>query len=192
MEEIIRIENGIVRLRPMELEDVDGIYAVACHPEIWTHMSITINTVEDVRKYVETSLQLKKTGTEVPFVIISAKTNKIIGSTKLMDISENHKRGEIGFTWLTPSVWQSPINTNCKYLLLNYCFETLGWHRVQIKTDLENKRSQKAIERIGATFEGILRNHMIRKDGSMRHTVMYSVTSDEWPEVKNHLKNLLT
>ena len=159
------LQNHIVTLKPMELEDVEGIFTAACHKEIWTHMSITIRNEEDVFKYVKDALKVKETGTEMPFVILDSSTNQIIGSTRLMDIHNNHKRGEIGFTWLTPSYWRTAVNTNCKYLLLTYCFETLGWQRVQIKTDHENSRSQKAIERIGATKEGTLRNHMIRKDG---------------------------
>ncbi|BDH62015.1 N-acetyltransferase [Lysinibacillus sp. PLM2] len=188
----VYLENKIVQLKPMEIEDVEEIFKAACFDEIWTHMPITVKNREDVIKYVESALSLKKAGVENPFVIIDTLTNKIIGATKLMDISEQHKRGEIGFTWLTPNYWRTSINTNCKYLLLTYCFEKLGWQRVQIKTDHENIRSQKAIERIGAKKEGVLRNHMIRKDGTIRHTVMFSITSDEWTkEVKVHLENLL-
>ncbi|SOC05215.1 RimJ/RimL family protein N-acetyltransferase [Ureibacillus xyleni] len=185
------LENSIVKIRPLQIEDVDAIYEVAKYPEIWTHMSINVDCKEDALKYVESALKIKETGTEIPLVIIDVKTNTIIGSTKLMDIDQKHKRGEIGFTWLTPSYWRTSINTNCKYLLLSYCFEVLGWHRVQIKTDHENIRSQKAIERIGAKKEGILRNHMIRKDGTIRHTVMFSITNDEWPQTKSYMEQLL-
>ena len=136
-------------------------------------------------------MKIKEAGMEYPFVILDAQTNQIVGATKLMDISESHQRGEIGFTWLTPKYWRTHINTSCKFLLLQYCFEQLGWQRVQIKTDHENKQSQKAIERIGATFEGILRNHMIRKDGTTRHTYMYSIISEVWPDVQAHLIKLM-
>lgn len=186
-----QLENDYVKLKPMKMEDVEDIFAVACYSEIWAHMSITINNRDDVVNYVTTALKLKESGTEYPFVILDAKTNQIIGATKLMDISKSHKRGEIGFTWLTPSYWRTAINTNCKFLLLQYCLEHLKWQRVQLKTDHENKQSQKALERIGATFEGILRNHMIRKDGTTRHTFMYSVTSEDWPKVKKHLTKLM-
>ncbi|RHW38415.1 N-acetyltransferase [Lysinibacillus yapensis] len=185
------LENELVKLRPMEKEQVEEIYLAARHNDIWTFMSIEIQTLEDAQKYVDSCLKLKDTGTEMPFVIIDQQTNEIIGATKLMDIQQSHKRGEIGFTWLTPNYWRTAVNTNCKYLLLTYCFEVLGWQRVQIKTDHENHRSQKAIERIGAKKEGILRNHMIRKNGTTRHTVMYSITSDEWPETKKHMEELL-
>lgn len=186
-----KLHNDQVILNPMAESDIEGIFAVANYPEIWPYLSITIETIEDTKKYVLHALDNKETGVEFPFVIIDQKTQKIIGSTKFMDIDSKHKRLEIGFTWLTPSYWRTAVNTNCKYLLLQYCFEVLHLHRVQIKTDHKNMRSQKAIERIGAKKEGILRNHMVRKDGTIRNTVMYSVTNEDWPEVKNKLETMI-
>lgn len=117
---------------------------------------------------------------------------KYVGCTSFLDISPMHKRLEIGATWLNPALWRSPINTNCKFLLLTHCFEQLKLNRVQLKTGHENKRSQKVIERIGAVKEGILRNHMIRKEGIIRHAVMYSIIKEEWFTVKERfLKHLL-
>ncbi len=189
--EFTTLHNENVILKPLEEEDVDGIFKVATYPEIWPYMSITIETLKDAKKYVADALSKKERGVEFPFAIIDPYTNGIIGSTKFMDIDLKHKRLEIGFTWLTPTYWRTAINTNCKYLLLQYCFEVLQLNRVQIKTDHENLRSQKAIERIGAQKEGVLRNHMVRKDGTIRHTVMYSVTREEWPEVKSRLEELM-
>ncbi|WP_102692296.1 GNAT family N-acetyltransferase [Rummeliibacillus pycnus] len=189
--EFTTLHNEKVILKPMEDSDIKGIYEVAVYPEIWWYLSITIASIEDTKNYVTTSLANKEKGVEFPFVIINPATNAIIGSTKYMDIDVKHKRLEIGFTWLTPAYWRTPVNTNCKYLLLQYCFEVLNLNRVQIKTDHENKQSQKAIERIGAQKEGILRNHMIRKDGTVRNTVMYSVTSEDWPMVKSKLEDLM-
>lgn len=189
--EFTTLHNEKVILKPMEDSDIKGIYEVAVYPEIWWYLSITIASIEDTKNYVTTSLANKEKGVEFPFVIIDPATNAIIGSTKYMDIDVKHKRLEIGFTWLTPAYWRTPVNTNCKYLLLQYCFEVLNLNRVQIKTDHENKQSQKAIERIGAQKEGILRNHMIRKDGTVRNTVMYSVTSEDWPMVKSKLEDLM-
>lgn len=108
-----------------------------------------------------------------------------------MDIDYQQKRLEIGFTWITPTKWRTPINTECKYLLLKYAFEQLSVNRVQIKTDHENKRSQAAIERLGAKKEGILRNHMIRSNGTIRNTVVYSIIDSEWSDVKLRLEGLL-
>ncbi|MCT6816457.1 GNAT family N-acetyltransferase [Lysinibacillus fusiformis] len=189
--EFIALENEIVKLKPLELNDLSGILEVASYPEIWSHMSTTIEKMVDVNNFVENALLMRRNKTEFPFVIVDKKTGEIIGSTRFMDIDDTHQRVEIGTTWLTPAYWRTAINTNCKYLLLQYCFETLHLQRVQIKTDHENSQSQKAIERIGATKEGVLRNHMIRKDGTTRHTVMYSITLEEWPQVKIHLNQLL-
>jgi len=189
--EFIALENSIVKLKPLELNDLSGILEAASYPEIWSHMSTTIEKMVDVNNFVENASLMRRNKTEFPFVIVDKKTGEIIGSTRFMDIDDTHQRVEIGTTWLTPAYWRTAINTNCKYLLLQYCFETLHLQRVQIKTDHENSQSQKAIERIGATKEGVLRNHMIRKDGTTRHTVMYSITLEEWPQVKIHLNQLL-
>ncbi len=187
----IILENDVVQLRPIELGDVEGILEAATEKEIWTHMSDTLLTRAAVLDYTEKAVKEREAGQSHKFVIISKETGRIIGSTTFFDISSEHKRLEIGYTWLNPNYWQTNINTNCKYLLLMYCFEQWGMHRVQIKTDHENLRSQKAIERLGATKEGILRNHMIRKDGTTRHTVMYSVTTEDWPEVKRIIEEKL-
>src|SRR5690606_15193058 len=123
-------------------------------------------------------------GISYMFAVIDKKTDTIVGCTSFLDISFPHKRLEIGATWYNPTVWRSAINTNCKFLLFQYCFEVLKLNRIQIKTGHENYRSQKAIERIGAVKEGVLRNHMIRKEGIIRHTVMYSVILEDWEKLK--------
>ncbi len=189
--EFITLENEVVKLKPLELSDIQGILEAGSYPEIWSHMPTTIEKREDVNNFVENALLTRSGKTEFPFVIVDKQSGNIIGSTRYMDIDDKHQRLEIGYTWLTPAYWRTAINTHCKYLLLQYCFEHLHLQRVQIKTDHENIRSQRAIERIGATKEGILRNHMIRKDGSIRHTVMYSITIEEWPQVKKHVEDLL-
>ncbi|WDU79857.1 GNAT family N-acetyltransferase [Lysinibacillus sp. G01H] len=189
--EFITLENEVVKLKPLELSDTQGLLEAGSYPEIWSHMSTTIEKREDVNSFVENALKAKNEKTEFPFVIVDKQSGDIIGSTRFMDIDDKHQRLEIGYTWLTPAYWRTAINTNCKYLLLRYSFEHLHLQRVQIKTDHDNIRSQKAIERIGATKEGILRNHMIRKDGTTRHTVIYSITIEKWPQVKMHLERLL-
>lgn len=187
----IALENETVLLRPLAKVDVQGILEAVNFPEIWLHMSTAMENIEDVNGFVDNALAIKEKKTEFPFVIVDKESGQIIGSTRFMDIDDKHKRLEIGTTWLIPAYWRTAINTNCKYLLLQYCFEILNFQRVQIKTDHENYRSQKAIERIGAIKEGVLRNHMIRKDGTIRHTVMYSITKEDWPEVKMKLQQLL-
>ncbi len=185
------LENAIVLLKPITKEDVSGVLAAGRYPEIWSYLSTTIEQESDVHNFVDKALTEKMKKKEFPFAIVEKHLGKIVGSTRFMDIDDKHKRLEIGNTWITPTFWRTAVNTNCKYLLLQYCFEVLDLQRVQIKTDLENLRSQRAIERIGATKEGVLRNHMIRKDGTARHTVMYSITLEEWPEVKRHLEELI-
>jgi len=187
----IALENETVLLRSLDKGDVQGILEAVNFPEIWLHMSTAMENIEDVNGFVDNALAMKEKKTEFPFVIIDKVSGQIIGSTRFMDIDDKHKRLEIGTTWLIPAYWRTAINTNCKYLLLQYCFEILKLQRVQIKTDHENYRSQKAIERIGAIKEGVLRNHMIRKDGTIRHTVMYSIIKEDWPEIKTHLQKLL-
>ena len=145
--ENILLENDVVLLRPVELSDIEAIVEAANDKRIWEHMSVNLLTKEAVEKYVENAIVERKSQVSYMFVIIEKKTNSVVGCTSFLDISIAHKRLEIGATWLNPAVWRTQINTNCKYLLLKYCFEQLKLNRVQIKTGHENLRSQKAIER---------------------------------------------
>lgn len=188
----IVLVNDIVTLRTMELTDIDAIFEAGNFSEIWTHLVVTIQSREDAARFVEQSLLNKDLGKEHPFVIIDNKTNRIIGGTKLMNADLYHNTIEIGFSWLSPNYWRSPINSNCKYLLMQYCFEELHLNRIQIKADERNERSRNAIARLGATQEGILRDHMVRKDGTPRNTVIFSIIRPEWPMVKIHLEQLMS
>lgn len=187
----IYLENEIVHIRPVCLEDVDGLWKAANSPEIWYHMPVSLLTKESVLNYVKNAIKDREANLTYMFVIVHKESNEIIGSTSFLDIADAHKRLEIGSTWLQPENWRTNINTNCKYLLLRYCFENLGLNRVQIKTGHENYRSQKAIERLGAVKEGTLRNHMIKREGAIRHTVMYSIIKEEWPDIKRRFLNEL-
>lgn len=189
--QVIQLENDIVLLRPFKTADIEQALYAANDPVIWTYLSSDLSTTDAMSTFIKNAIHQYESGGDYRFAIIDKKSRQIVGSTSFMDISEVHKRVEIGWTWYNPSVWRTAINSNCKYLLLSYCFEVWGMHRVQIKTDHENIRSQKAIERLGATKEGVLRNHMIRKDGTQRHTVMYSITNEEWPTVKEKFGRLL-
>ena len=126
-----------------------------------------------------------------PFAIIDRASGTLVGSTRYYDISQTNRSLEIGSTWLTPRAWRTAVNTECKYLLLKHCFESLGTIRVQLKTDSRNLRSQKAIERLGASKEGILRNHMILPNGYIRDSVYYSIIEQEWPAIKGRLEGML-
>jgi RimJ/RimL family protein N-acetyltransferase len=180
------------QLVPLERAHFPALLEAGQYPEIWKYMPLqTIPSQELLERYLEGGLADQVSGTCLPFSIIDMETGGIVGSTRLFDISVNHRRGEIGHTWLTPSAWRTRINTECKYLLLAHAFETLDMIRVQLKTDLRNTRSQSAVERIGAVREGVLRNHFILPDGTVRHSVMYSITQAEWSDVKARLESYL-
>ncbi|MFP3391285.1 GNAT family N-acetyltransferase [Brevibacillus sp. SIMBA_040] len=187
----VTLEGKLVRLEPMSPEHIDGLWEAGKFEQIWSYMSIVMNTPEDTRSFVEQALQNQQEGTELPFVIISQETGRIIGSTRFLGISRKDRGLEIGFTWLTPSVWKTAVNTECKWLLLCYCFEELGCIRVQLKTDSRNLNSQRAIKRIGGTYEGILRNHMVMRDGYIRDSVYFSFIDKEWQAAKEKLQLLL-
>lgn len=127
----------------------------------------------------------------VAFAIVDLARDEAVGGTTLFDYSEAHRRVEIGYTWLAKSAWRTPVNTECKFLLLRHAFETLGCNRVQLKTDSRNERSQAAIARLGAVREGVLRAHMVMPDGWLRDSVMFSITAPEWPAVKTRLEQLM-
>ncbi len=183
--------NDSVKLIPMELAHVDGLLKAAQDERIWTHMSVELLSRNSVELYVKEAIKKREAGTDCAFVIVDTLSDQVVGATWYLDISRQHKRLEIGSTWLNPNYWRTNLNTNCKFLLLSYGFEELGMQRIQIKTGHENLRSQKVIERLGATKEGVLRNHMIRKEGTIRHTVMYSIIQEEWPEIKKHFETVL-
>lgn len=187
----VTLEGNLVRLEPMSPEHIDGLWEAGKFEQIWSYMSIVMNTPEDTRSFVEQALQNQREGTELPFVIISLETGRIIGSTRFLGISRKDRGLEIGFTWLTPSVWKTAVNTECKWLLLRYCFEELGCIRVQLKTDSRNLNSQRAIKRIGGTYEGVLRNHMVMRDGYIRDSVYFSFIDKEWQAAKEKLQLLL-
>jgi RimJ/RimL family protein N-acetyltransferase len=148
----------------------------------------TPKNVDAVRAWIQDALDMHARGIVLPFTIFDRATNQAIGSTRYLDISEHDRHVEIGWTWLGKDFWRTPINTECKYLLLRHAFETLGCIRVSLKTDLRNERSQRAIERIGAQREGVWRRVVIMHDGYQRSSVFYSVLDDEWANVKTRLE----
>ncbi len=188
----ITLEGGHVRLEPLAQKHADDLFRVAQHPEIWELMiAPPPKTREEMRDSIEQCMQSAARGERVWFAIIRRADHRAVGMTSYMDIHRADRGLEIGGTWLTPSVWRTPINTECKYLLLRHAFETLDCIRVQLKTDARNLRSQRAIERLGALKEGILRKYQVVHDGYPRDTVMYSIIDTEWPAVKKRLEEFL-
>lgn len=185
------LANEIVTLRPLVEADAPRLYEVGADPEIWRYMPVKIASEDDMAVWVRAAVAEMKAERAMVYTITETATNQLLGCTRLFDFSAIHRHVEIGFTWLTPRVWRSAVNTNCKYLLLRESFESLGLVRVQLKTDRRNVRSQRAIERIGGVYEGTLRRHWVLPDGHIRDSVYYSILDLEWPDVKARLEGML-
>lgn len=182
-----------VRLEPMTETHAAELAEIGLDDEIWRNMPYgAIREKADIHKWVEGVLSHAVEGTDVPFVVVHLASGRLAGATRYMDIRPAHRGLEIGGSWYGKSYRRTAVNTEAKYLLLKHAFEELGCIRVQLKTDSRNERSQRAIERIGAKREGMLRNHMILPDGVIRHSVYYSILDSEWPATKSHLEGLMT
>ncbi|ADV68332.1 GNAT family N-acetyltransferase [Deinococcus maricopensis] len=179
MQHDVTLTDGEVTLRPLVEADIPALLALAARtPDEWRHMGSAPTT----EAYHRAALDAPDT---FPFVV--TLDGEVVGATRLAGWTAQHRGVEIGWSWLTPAQMGRGVNRRAKRLLLAYAFEGLGAARVQIKTDVRNARSQRAIEKLGAVREGVLRNHMVRADGSLRDTVMYSVTVEEWPAVRARL-----
>ena len=181
-----------VRLDPMTEDHIPGLAEIGVGQPFWDFMLYgNINSVDDMRGWVMDILERAKKGTDLPFVAIHLGSGRVAGATRYLNITPQDRGLEIGGTWYGSEFQRTVVNTECKYLLLSHAFETLKCIRVQLKTDLRNERSQKAIERIGAVREGVLRNHMILPDGRYRHSVFYSILDTEWTNVKQNLEEMM-
>lgn len=176
-----------VKLIPISMDHLDGLWKAAKPDEIWTYMATKVRSRQEMEQMIKAALIARENGTEYTFTVLDNE-NHVIGSTRFLDISPRHKSAEIGSTWYHPDVWRTKVNTECKFLLLRHAFETWNLTRVQLKTDSRNVRSQQAIARIGAEKEGILRKDRIISDGYARDTVFFSILCDEWEDVSTHLK----
>ncbi len=186
----ITLPGQHVRLEPLTEAHVPDLAAVGLDPDIWRYMLYgNIDTAEKMLGFVRDLLARQARGTDLPFAVISQAAGRAIGCTRYLDIRPRDRGLEIGGTWYGAAYRRTAVNTECKYLLLRHAFEELGCIRVQFKTDQRNEPSQRAIERLGAVQEGILRNHMITPDGVIRHSVYYSIIDAEWPAVKARLEN---
>lgn len=190
--EPVILQGVRVALVPMEASHIAPLYEALNEPEIWTYSPPGMRNIEDMKAYVGTALEERARGISMPFVIRDMETDRLVGTTRFADISVPHRQLEIGWTALAREVWRTRVNTECKYLLLRHCFETLGTIRVQLKADSRNTRSLRAMERIGATPEGVLRSHRILGDGYIRDTAYYSFIASEWPDIKLKLERMLS
>ncbi|MDT7516643.1 GNAT family N-acetyltransferase [Rhodoferax mekongensis] len=180
-----------VTLLPLALEHEAGLRAAAADGELWKIRVTSVPEPENTRKYIEDALAMREAGHRFAFAVTETATGKVLGCTSYHDIVPAIKRVEIGWTWYAKSSQRSHVNTTAKLLLLTHAFETLGCHVVGWRTDNFNFASQAAIERLGARRDGVIRGHALRRDGTIRDTVMYSLRSGEWPEVKTQLLYLL-
>jgi RimJ/RimL family protein N-acetyltransferase len=188
----VTLEGTYVRLEPLDLTHLDAMSQIGLDPELWRWTPSIVRTPGEMCKYIETALESQSRGAALPFATIDRTAGKVVGSTRFANIEKEHRRLEIGWTWIARPWQRTPINTEAKYLMLRHAFETLGCIRVEFKTDSLNRQSQAALERIGAKQEGVFRNHMITSSGRIRHSVYSSITDAEWPMVKAGLEEKLS
>jgi N-acetyltransferase len=185
------LEGRLVRLEPLTLSHLEALCVVGLDPELWRFTVSKVATPDDMRRYVEAALKAQREGTALPFAIVWHATGQVIGSTRFGNAALEHRRVEIGWTWLG-RLWQrSGANAEAKYLMLRHAFEDWELIRVELKTSALNHQSRGAMRKLGAVEEGILRRHMINEDGSPRDSVFYSVLAHEWPKVKADLEERL-
>jgi RimJ/RimL family protein N-acetyltransferase len=187
----ITLRDRGVELVPLALAHEAGLRAAAADGALWSIRVTSVPEPQDTRKYIEDALTMREGGSRFAFAVLESDSGRVLGTSSYHDIVPSLKRLEIGYTWYAQSSQRSHVNTTCKLLLLTHAFETLGCHVVGWRTDNFNFASQAAIERLGAKKDGVLRGHALRRDGTIRDTVMYSMRAGEWPEAKAQLLYLL-
>ena len=180
-----------ITLLPLGLEHVTGLRDAAADGALWNIRVTSVPEPEQTRAYIENALAMREAGHRFAFAVIDSAAGELLGSTSYHDIVPALKRVEIGWTWYAKRSQRTHVNTTCKLLMMTHAFETLGCHVVGWRTDNFNFASQTAIERLGAKKDGVLRGHALRRDGTIRDTVMYSMRAGEWPEAKAQLLYLL-
>lgn len=183
------LENERVRLEPLNLKHIELLIPIGAQDENLTFYStFSVFTPEALKQFIEESMAERKNKTRYAFAIFDKKTQRFAGSTSFGNISNKDQKLEIGWTWIGIDFQKTGLNLNCKYVLLKYLLEELDFERIELKTDERNQKSRTAIEKIGAKFEGILRSHILMRDGFRRSSVYYSILKQEWPEVKKMLE----
>ncbi|HWV75502.1 MAG TPA: GNAT family protein [Pseudosphingobacterium sp.] len=189
----VHLENQRVLLRPLQMEDYDHLLPFALNePDIWKYSITSVVGGLGIKKYIETALRAKETGKEYPFIVFDKFAKKYAGSTRFYDIQHDHNSLQLGYTWYGENFRKTGLNKHCKYLLLQYAFESLGAERVEFRADVDNEVSIAAMKSIGCTVEGILRSHLKKEDGSRRTSIVLSILKEEWlNNVKAQLENRL-
>ncbi len=186
--EPVTLADERVRLEPLAMRHLDGLLQAAADGELWNLRFTTVPEPQHTAAYIDTALQGQAAGHRLPFAVIDVPSGRVLGSSSYHDIVPAVERLEIGYTWYARSTQRTHVNTSAKLLLMTHAFEVLGAKLVGWRTDNFNFASQRAIERLGARRDGVIRHHHLRRDGTVRDTVMYSLTAGEWPEVKAHLQ----
>ena len=190
--EPVTLARGPVRLEPLGLQHEAGLAAAAADGALWKLWVTSVPEPGGERAYIEAALRMREEGSRLAFAVIEVSGNTVIGSTSYHDIVPGIRRLEIGYTWYARRFQRSAVNSTCKWLLMHHAFDTLGAQLVGWRTDGQNFASQAAIERLGARKDGVLRHHALRRDGTVRDTVMYSMTPGEWPRARAQLERWLT
>jgi len=188
------LHGKAVRLEPLQDEHIDALCEIGLDPEVTQFMTIAMRTRDDMARYVRDAIAAREAGKAIPFVTIlqnPGAADRIVGTTRFLEIDRNNRRMEIGGTWLGKEWQRSRVNTEAKYLMLRHAFEELKSIRIELKTDSLNVRSRAAILRIGAVQEGVFRNHVITEQGRIRHSVYFSIVAEDWPGVKTRLEAML-
>jgi N-acetyltransferase len=183
----IILEDELVKLEPLEEKHFELLLPTAMEKSLWHFTLAKINTRQDFRKYFDTAMNEKEHQRSYPFAYLHKPSAQYVGCTRYANIEFAHKKMEIGWTWLHPSLQGTGFNKHCKFMLLQYGFETLELNRIELKTSSLNLKSQKAMLKIGAVREGLFRRNFINEDGSTRDTVYFSFIREEWPEIKNRV-----
>ena len=186
--EDLTLEGERVKLLPLEESHKTALVEAAADGKLWELWYTSVPSAETADQYIERAISQKQADKEYPFAVVDKESGAIIGSTRYYGIQPEHRRLEIGYTWYAKSHQRTGINAECKYLMLKYAFEVLDCIAVQFMTNWHNLRSRKAIERLGARQDGVLRNHRLNADGSVRDTVVYSITNQEGAGVKKSLQ----
>ncbi|GLX08571.1 GNAT family protein [Microbispora sp. NBRC 16548] len=185
-----RLSGHIIDLEPLSWNHLDDLTIAAKYDDVWTYLDEpTPQTEEPVAALISEAISEQEQGLRLPFAIIARETKKAIGSISYIDIQRKHYAVELGWAWVTPSHWRTGAAREAAYLLIEHAFEVLGAIRVAFKTDSRNIRSQRAISGLGATKEGVFRNHRILRDGHIRHSVYYSIIREEWPSVRQAVRS---
>lgn len=184
----VTLEGRGIRLEPLHTDHEEALSAAAADGELWNLWYTFVPKQEETKDYIADALAGQTAGHMLPWAVRELTTDKIIGSTRYHDVMPDIDRLEIGYTWYATTWQRSHVNTTCKLLLMTHAFETLGCKVVGLRTDNFNFASQRAIEALGAKKDGVLRHHRIRRDGTVRDSVMYSILASEWPDVKRHLE----